>query len=383
MERAVFAQRLRDAAGAARDFASQLVRETLPSPIRFRVRLNRSYDATTRGDNFRLFRDDSGLERASSVSNCCEAEAIDALWRDGLVPQWIDVAVIGETGEATFVELVCCGRFTADEQRLYHASGGLSPFQVTGPVQPPRHAGERFSIHHRAECWSRDELELLRRHTADVWSLELIGNAIDDQALLALPELPALELLDLKWLAMSGHGLADLDRHAQLRVVRIALDPAEPFEMPELTELAGVDVCELADLPAQPWGSTRLFRAVPRASRLAFRARGTLALDGVSPRALSRLTIAATELHGDFALPARLESLALHLTEASDADIDRLFAPVAELGTLDLAACPVGDELAERLADRFDLRYLGLAKTRVSAAAVARIAAAHPKLRLR
>jgi hypothetical protein len=72
------------------------------------------------------------------------------LWRDGHVPQWINVAVLTETGTETIVELLCCGRFTADETRLYPVDEGRPPFHVLSPMLPPSYDGGRFSIHHRA-----------------------------------------------------------------------------------------------------------------------------------------------------------------------------------------------------------------------------------------
>jgi hypothetical protein len=43
---------------------------------------------------------------------------VSLLWRDGKVPVWIDV-IPWEAGEhATYFELMCCGRFTAESQRF-------------------------------------------------------------------------------------------------------------------------------------------------------------------------------------------------------------------------------------------------------------------------
>jgi hypothetical protein len=110
------------------------------------------------------------------------------------VPEWIDVSVIGTTGAFTLLELVCCGRFTANDDILYHQHQGRRPFQVVGPTLPVGYLdGQRFSIYDRTECWSAQELERLDRHRLKVWSLELIGEAATDTSLRNLPELSRME----------------------------------------------------------------------------------------------------------------------------------------------------------------------------------------------
>ena len=54
------------------------------------------------------------------------------------MPEWVNVAVASETGTATVVELTCCGRFTAHDDRLYHRDEGYPPFHVLGPGRPGR-----------------------------------------------------------------------------------------------------------------------------------------------------------------------------------------------------------------------------------------------------
>ncbi len=136
MERELFERRLREAATVARDVARKFIEEPLPDPILFRLRLNSSYDGNARVGDEIVFPDDSSFHQAEKLRLCNEQRVVDALWRDGRVPEWIDVAVIGETGESTLLQLMCCGRFTADEGLLYHAREGRPPFHVTGPTLP-------------------------------------------------------------------------------------------------------------------------------------------------------------------------------------------------------------------------------------------------------
>ena len=64
-------------------------------------------------------------------------EVVAFLWRNGKVPEWIDVAVRAENDHHTLLELCCCGRFTAQEDLLYYRSGGLAPFSIKSPFLPP------------------------------------------------------------------------------------------------------------------------------------------------------------------------------------------------------------------------------------------------------
>jgi hypothetical protein len=62
-------------------------------------------------------------------------ETVAWLWRDGKVPEWVDVSVHGVSSEHTYVHLICCGRFTGMEERLYYRDS-LPQFGVKSPVLP-------------------------------------------------------------------------------------------------------------------------------------------------------------------------------------------------------------------------------------------------------
>src|SRR5688572_12212046 len=103
---------------------------------------------------------------------------------------------------------MCCGRFTAQDELLYHEREGRPPFHVTGPTLPVNYEdGQRFSIYDRSECWTRRDVEQLRAHAHKVWSLDLFGLAFDDESLGQLPDLARMEILELKGSPLRGSGL--------------------------------------------------------------------------------------------------------------------------------------------------------------------------------
>ena len=58
------------------------------------------------------------------------------LWRDGRIPEWIDITPYEVDGSFLYSELRCCGRFTDEETHLYHKQEGYPPFHVSGPIVP-------------------------------------------------------------------------------------------------------------------------------------------------------------------------------------------------------------------------------------------------------
>ena len=81
------------------------------------------------------------------MPDCSALAVVDELWRDGRVPEWMDLSVVDVAQGSTVLEALCCGRFTDDETLLYHKTEGAPPFHVTSPALPPNHDGGRFSLH--------------------------------------------------------------------------------------------------------------------------------------------------------------------------------------------------------------------------------------------
>jgi hypothetical protein len=144
VDRDVFAARLIGSAQRARDLARDMVVEVLPEAVAFRVLFNQSNDdiVPLRAGEV-VYPQDGGR----ALPDCTARTVVDELWRDGRVPEWIDLSVVDVGQGSTVVEMLGCGRFTDDEALLYHTAEGAPPFHVTSPVLPPGHDGSRFSLY--------------------------------------------------------------------------------------------------------------------------------------------------------------------------------------------------------------------------------------------
>jgi hypothetical protein len=138
MERDRFVDHLRKAVERAVDFASEHVQQSLPDGVAYRVYPNQSYDGHPRVSDEVVFPEDSlsGLEDYHGVWG--EERVVAFLWREGKIPEWIDVSVEAIDRTRTLVALRCCGRFTADDRLYYYNRfGELPPFGIKSPTLPP------------------------------------------------------------------------------------------------------------------------------------------------------------------------------------------------------------------------------------------------------
>jgi hypothetical protein len=153
MDREVFLDHLLGASAYCREFATQFVLDSLPSTFGFWVMLNCSYDQNPLMDGEILFPDDV-RKHGKRVGPLAADAVVSLLWRDQMVPEWIDISVWEADPHVTYFELMCCGRFTAESQRLYYSWTDIPPFGVKGPAYPARIAisarkgdpVERFSL---------------------------------------------------------------------------------------------------------------------------------------------------------------------------------------------------------------------------------------------
>lgn len=261
MDRAVFAAQFVAACAAARGIAALYLVEPLPAAQRFRVRLNESYDGHPLVGDQIVYPEDSAFARALALHDVGLDEVVAELWRDGRVPEWIELSVSGASASTTRLDVRCCGRFSA----LLPRHDGRPAFHLRSPHLPHPHApGARFSVHTRSECWSAAELAHAARHADRVWLLELVGPAFGDAELAALPPFPALANLVLRHTRVQGPGLAGLDRAPALRTLRVHLAPHARFDRASLPRLPRLRVDLLPDPKARPTPAPGLWRQLRR-----------------------------------------------------------------------------------------------------------------------
>jgi hypothetical protein len=142
MTRDQFIVLLQKASVASVDFARRYVLNRLPEAHRYHVVLNQSFDGNATPEE-RVYPEDDGSEHTSiSVEGVA-----DLLLRDGRCPEWIDVSVEAEGADYTLLRLLCCGRYSEDQRRMYYTDRGMGPFGIKSPSFPPDYTdGGTFTI---------------------------------------------------------------------------------------------------------------------------------------------------------------------------------------------------------------------------------------------
>jgi hypothetical protein len=137
-----FHQLLLTATNHAVRFAERYVVQELPSAIKYHVLLNQSFDGGATSEEILYPEDDGGDVLCDST-----AAVVTLLYRDGRCPEWIDVSVEAVGTGFTLLNLLCCGRYTNDRQKMYYSERGLGPFGIKSPLLPPDHVeGSKFVI---------------------------------------------------------------------------------------------------------------------------------------------------------------------------------------------------------------------------------------------
>jgi hypothetical protein len=117
MDREVFLDHLLRASTYCREFTTRLVFDSLPGTYAFWVLLNCSYDRNPLKDGEVVFPDD--LQKHGKRVGPLTADAVvSLLWRDHMVPEWIDISVWEADQHVTYFELIGYG--------LTPASNGLA-----------------------------------------------------------------------------------------------------------------------------------------------------------------------------------------------------------------------------------------------------------------
>jgi hypothetical protein len=151
MRAADFRLRLDAASFYATRFAATMVRDKLPFEFRYCAVLNSSYDDNREADEI-VYPEDDRLIHEDLDAN----EVVELLCRDERVPQWIDIAVGFSRRSHSHMSLLCCGRYHADDKRLYYFNQGTQPFGIKSPILPPLYKdGARFRLPRERDFFER------------------------------------------------------------------------------------------------------------------------------------------------------------------------------------------------------------------------------------
>ena len=133
-----FEKSLIKAANRAREFTQKYVTNNLPLAIKFKVYLNCSYDEhAMREGELRITRDWEN----ETYEFDTPTEVVNLIWVEGKIPEWINVTVESENGEATTGALIGCGRFSSNPRHIYHIFEGIPPFHIVGLPLPSNWEG--------------------------------------------------------------------------------------------------------------------------------------------------------------------------------------------------------------------------------------------------
>jgi hypothetical protein len=146
MDRDEFARRLQLATTKTLDFSRQFVWNNLPEHCRYVAVLGDAGLQPTLRDGETVYPEEVGPVGPLDVMG-----AVEVLWRHGTVPEWINISAHSADDVSTYIELLCCARFTDREQLIYFEQLDTCPFQVRGPSQPLewRRGDDRFDLHWR------------------------------------------------------------------------------------------------------------------------------------------------------------------------------------------------------------------------------------------
>jgi hypothetical protein len=344
MERSRFASRLAESSRVAVELARRLIRESLPDTVRFCV-----YPEDSQSPQANLARVD--LETLVAL-----------LWRDGAVPEWVNLSVEAADAESVIVGVTSCGRFTTNEALLYHEREGRRPFHVLGPALPPdwRGEGDRFSLWWTAHARNRDELTRVADHAHEVKILVVRGSWCDDTTLALVGSFPQLATLRLEHTAVVGTGLAHLVARSPLEHLALTGLAGGPVDLSAVGELSTLRTVAVDGEPTEILGANKLVALVSLTDlTLDLRALTSLELArGLG--SLARLSAKRSSVSSLAPLRecSRLEHLALDQTNVSDDQLAHV-APLKRLRTLSLNGTAVTDRALQLLASaRPDLRIV-------------------------
>lgn len=386
MDHDIFKNRFVAAYEKSVEFGQEFVLENLPRNVLFNLNLNASYDGNASSE-FKLFPEDSDMSTGIRTKGIELDSAIYYLYRDGMVPQWVNLQLAGVTNGSAIVGIDSCGRFTADEELLYHQGEGWPPFHVLGPILPVGYKrGKRFSIFERSECWAAIELEYLLQCQARPWSLVLCGPEFTDDLLEGLKELDSIEILEFKWTAIAGKSLNSMNSIGcmpNLRVLRIVGGEQTEFEFSHLPEKSpSLTNFSFLELPRKIGGGSSLRNAFPNLSELTLASSQRVEWDHPPDlTGLASLNVSSPEFAPWVGSVVGTESISLTFDRCSNDEVFKVLnSGLSTLKSVNLRGTPVDNEVFGVLASMQKLEHFDVVDTKVDTKALKEFTAKRPDL---
>jgi hypothetical protein len=153
MDKETFRQNLEKATSFVLPFTRGMLTNSLPLDYLYLLFPNQSYDKNPLVIDEEVYPQESLPDRRH-LSPMEADGVVHYLWRDGKVPEWINISVHSYDENYTYLEMICCGRFSASDELLYHKQEGYPPFHVLSPSIPPGwesvEKSGKFDLHWRS-----------------------------------------------------------------------------------------------------------------------------------------------------------------------------------------------------------------------------------------
>ncbi|MEM9672591.1 MAG: hypothetical protein ACFB15_22615 [Cyclobacteriaceae bacterium] len=139
MSKEEFYNNLIKATNTVYPFTCEMVTNKLPSQFKYVVRIYSNFrEGLEEGE--KTFPDVKKLNQTTAPIKA--KEAIEILWMDYAIPEWINIQVKDYDENYTYLALECCGRYSKLEEHLYHKQEGYPPFHSLSPALPPESLNE-------------------------------------------------------------------------------------------------------------------------------------------------------------------------------------------------------------------------------------------------
>ena len=126
-----FCKRFQLASYFCRDFTNRHIKEELPSALLYNFALTQRKSV----DGEKIVLNGEAFLKKQLVG-LSPKEAANILFKNDLVPVWIDLFVGDFDESTTYIEVTFSEDYTADDSVLFHPKEGFPPFHVVGPTVP-------------------------------------------------------------------------------------------------------------------------------------------------------------------------------------------------------------------------------------------------------